>query len=118
MKKYVSSPRDANYCHDEWTKTRKSKASTKAALYRTVKLAKSLGTYLPKQNKMTEESVPALPVRGGTWIIDSGSAFDIVSRGDLTQAELRRIEQMSSDAHEPLCFFFWQKLILNELRWG
>ena len=43
----------------------------------------------------SQENATALPVRGGIWIIDSGSAFDIVSPSDLTTSEKKRINIMS-----------------------
>ena len=97
MKPYRPAPRDEDYCHDDWTKKRKHKASTKAALHRATKLSKTVGTHFLTKPTKTKEDATALPVRGGTWIIDSGSAFDIVSPGDLTQKEKGRIEQMSAD---------------------
>ena len=78
----------------------------KAAIRRAVKLAKLVGSHpiaqSVKEQKPEEkdvkpqENATALPVKGGTWVIDSGSAFDIVSPGDRTPNEKKRIEKMST----------------------
>ena len=98
----------SGYRHNTWAKGRRSKPAAKAAVRRALKLAKTVKTspsaeiaegdlcrYKPPGREQLKENATALPVRGGSWIIDSGSAFGIVSPGDLTPFEKRRIEKMS-----------------------
>ena len=80
----------------------------KAAFRRAGKLAKLVGSHPttqpvkeqePKEEDVKpQENATALPVKG-SWVIDSGSAFDIVSPGGLSPgglipSEKKRIEKM------------------------
>ena len=49
------------------------------------------------ENVEPERKATARPVKGGSWIIDSGSAFDIVSPGDLTPSRRKRIDKLSDN---------------------
>ena len=110
LEPYKHDPRQKNYQHSEWRRSRKPKPSAKAALRRAATVARAVGTspapvqtdlavapgnQCQKHRKNQNKNATALPVRGGSWIIDSGSAFDIVSPSDLTNSERKRIEKLS-----------------------
>ena len=48
------------------------------------------------KRKVFSKKPTVLPVRGGEWIVDSGSSFHIVSPADMTTSEKRRTYPLGS----------------------
>ncbi len=99
--------RNPGYRHDEKIRRLNKQVAVEAAVDRAQDLIEEIeeeefeeqGTFTrraqewadKKGEKENDKPFSALPVKGGEWIVDSGSSFDIISPKDMTKRECKEV---------------------------